>query len=647
MKKYKRLFTTGKIRNMVVNNRIIMAPMEKNYSNKDGSIKQNYIDYIVQRAKGGVGLILLESTYIDPLGKGKIYQLGIHDDMLIPALKKLTDAVHKYESKIGLQLNFSGRETSSRVIGRQPVAPSPVPCNPAGGEIPRELTVDEIKMLVKKFTDAAVRTKKAGFDTIMIHGAHGYLINSFLSPYSNKRTDEYGGSFENRMKFPLEVTEAIRKVVGSDYPLVYRLSANEYIEGGLTLKETSIFAQKLEEAGIDLIDVSAGIYESADRMCSTMEYTSAPLLPLAAAIKEVVNIPVSTVNRIDSPDLAEKILQEEKADFITLGRPLHADPNLPNKLKNGRPEDILPCIYCSQGCSDWLGLHKPITCMINTTVSNEREFEIKEVQNKKNVMIIGAGPAGMEAARVAALRGHKVVLYEKEKELGGQIRIARNAPKREKMGLIIEYLFHQLEKVGVEIKLNNIVTKELIYDIKPDALVFATGSIPFFPPSIPGTGEDFVYNVEQILLEKVSVGKKAVVVGAGGNGCHTAEYLAEKGAEVILIEPSDGIGKGLGFRSGWFLKKSVEQNPHINIKVNTTLEEIHSNSIVIQKGGKREIIPDIDTLVLSLGNIENNQLAETIKMEKLIPEVYTIGDCVKPRTALEALHEGTHCGYSL
>ena len=647
MQQFTKLFEPGKIGNMVVKNKIIMASMEKNYCTRDGLITQRYIDYLIERARGGVGLMIVEEAYIDPLGKDKIYQLGIYDDSLIPSLKELTRAIHQYDTKIGLQLNFAGRETSSRYIQRQPVAPSPVACVPAGGEVPRELTLVEIKDLVRKFADAALRTKKAGFDTLLIHGAHGYLINAFLSPYSNKRSDEYGGSLKNRMKFPLEVTRAIREAVGDDYPILYRISGDEYIEGGLTLEETKIAAQKLEQAGVDLIDVSAGIYESGGWVACTMDVPPAPFLPLASAIKEGINIPVSTVNRIVGPQMAEEILEEEKADFVTIGRPLHADPEFPNKVREGRLDDICPCLYCSQGCMDILGTHRPIFCLLNTTVSHEREFKIRKAKHVKSVMIVGGGPAGMEVARVSALRGHDVTLCEKEGELGGQIRMASKVPRKDRIGLITQYLSNELKKAGAKVKLNSEITPKIVYEMAPDVLVVATGSSPFAPPTIPGIDKEHVYDVFELILGKAKVGKKVAVIGAGGNGCHATEFITEKGTSVVLIEPSSAIGKGLGPRSGWFLLRRIERNPKIQIRTNTTLEEIHDSCITVQKEGKWEEISNIDTVVLALGQLSNNKLAEVMKREQKIQEVYTVGDCVEPRTALEAIYQGACVGHRL
>ena len=318
--KYSHIFEPYTLRGMTLKNRLISAPCERNYANTDGSVTQKYIDYAAERAKGGVGLINVESIYIDPVGRGHIRQLGIYDDKLIPGLKRMTDAVHAHGAKIAAHLYASGRETSSYITGLQPIAPSNVPCKVlAGGDVPRELTLDEIKDQIEKFGDAARRSVAAGFDVIEVHGAHGYIIGQFLSPFTNKRTDEYGGSFEKRMRFPLEVVAKVRSVVGEDVPIAYRMSADEKVEGGITVDDSIRFSVELEKAGIDLIDISSGIYESIGWIAQSMAYPRGCLVEDGWKIKQKVGIPVSIVGRINHPDLAEEILASGKADFISLG----------------------------------------------------------------------------------------------------------------------------------------------------------------------------------------------------------------------------------------------------------------------------------------------------------------------------------------
>jgi 2,4-dienoyl-CoA reductase-like NADH-dependent reductase (Old Yellow Enzyme family) len=354
MSQYKKLFEPWMIGKVKIRNRIISSPMERNYCNIDGSVTQQYIDNLTAKAKGGAGLIMVESTYVDPRGKGRAYQLGCYDDSLIPGLKRLIDAVHQHGAKIAPELKFSGRQTSGKVTGMQPMAPSPVSCAISGGDIPREMTIGEIKQMVVSFAQAAARSKQAGFDLVELHGGHGYLLAQFLSGYANKRTDEYGGTFEKRMRFPLEVVAAVREAVGPDFPIAYRLSGDEFIDGGLSLEETVPFAQKLEQASVDLIDVSAGLYETTYIISQPMEITLGCNVHLAEAIKAAVDIPVSVAGRINDPTFADDILAQGKSDFISFARALHADPEFPRKAQEGRPEDICMCSGCLQGCIDIL-----------------------------------------------------------------------------------------------------------------------------------------------------------------------------------------------------------------------------------------------------------------------------------------------------
>ena len=502
--KYKHIFEPYKLRGVTLKNRLISAPCERNYANTDGSVTQKYIDYVVERAKGGVGLINIESIYIDPVGRGHIRQLGIHDDRLIPGLKRMTDAAHAHGAKIAAHLYAAGRESSSYITGLQPIAPSNVPCKIlAGGDMPRELTLEEIKDQIEKFGDAARRGVEAGFDVIVVHGAHGYIIGQFLSPFSNKRTDQYGGSFEKRMRFPLEVLAKIRSVVGRDVPIAYRMSADEKVEGGMTVDDSVRFSVALENAGIDLIDVSSGIYESIGWIAQSMAYPRGCLVEDGWKIKQKVGIPVSIVGRINHPDLAEEILASGKADFISLGRALHADPYWPLKAKEGRVDDIRICPAC-MSCSDQLATNNPITCAINPEAGRESELKIRPAARRKKVLVVGAGPAGMEAARVASLRGHKVILCEKSDKMGGQINYAaKPSHKKEFMG-IVDYLETQLRKSAVEIRMGTAVTAELIENMNPEAVIIATGAEPAVPFT-PGANKSHVYSAIDVLSGNVSL----------------------------------------------------------------------------------------------------------------------------------------------
>ena len=497
--------------------------------------------------------------------------------------------------------------------------------------------------MVKRFAEAAERSKRAGFDLVEIHGGHGYLVAQFLSGYSNKRTDEYGGTLEKRMMFPLEIVKAVRDAVGEDFPIGYRLSADEYIDGGVTLEETVPFAKKLEEAGVNLIDVSAGLYETTFIISQPMDIPLGCNVHLAEEIKRAVNIPVTIAGRINDPIFADNILNEGQADFVSFARALHADPDFPQKAREGRLDDICMCIACMQGCIDILGTMVPIFCAINPLAGRERELEIKKATRSKKVMVIGGGPGGMEAARVAALRGHDVSLYEKEKELGGQLRWASKALYKSEFEQVIRYLSNQLKKIGVKVNLGQEVDKELIYKAKPDAVVIATGAVPY-KLFTPGAEKKHVCNYLDILGGNITPGKRVAVVGGKLIGCEVAEYISQKGGEVVLIEATGGFCQDAGMKVKWLLMERLESDSKIERRLKTNVEEIKDKSIVVQKEGKREEIEGVDMVVTALGAISNKNLADMLSFQSNIPEIYTVGDCVTPRKMTEAIYEGSIVG---
>ncbi len=637
---FKHLFEPYKIREVELKNRLISAPCERNYANTDGSVTQQYIDYLVERAKGGVGLIIVESMYTGPVGRGHIRQLGIYDDRLIPGLRRMTDAVHQHGAKVASELMYTGREASSYITGFQPVAPSMVPCKVlAGGEAPRELTKAEIKRLIDDYGEAARRSVEAGFDLIEIHGAHGYILNQFLSPFTNKRTDEYGGSFENRMRFPLEIIARVREVVGDRHPLAYRISADEKVEGGLTIDDTVRFSKKIEEAGIDLIDVSAGIYESVIWIAQPMAFPRGCLVDLGWEVKKNVKIPVSIVGRINHPDLAEEILATKKADFIAIGRALHADPYWPVKAQKGQVEDIRICPAC-MSCSDQLATNLPITCAINPEAGREMDLAIKPARKKKKVLVVGAGPAGMEAARVAHLRGHQVILMEKEKRMGGQLFYASKSPHKKEFEEVVRFLERQLKKLKVDVRLGKEATETTIKRMKPDVVIVAAGASPALPFT-QGVDKPHVHTAIEVLDERVSLKGKTAVIGGGLVGLETALYLVENGVvPIVMVEPTDKLGGNVGLRMGWYVRNKVTTHPDIEVRMETTVEEIKDESIIVQKKGIFEELP-VKNVVLAVGMRNNNELAEALKAKGSVKEVYVIGDCNIPRTMKEAFEEGT------
>ncbi|MFQ6067159.1 MAG: tRNA-dihydrouridine synthase, partial [bacterium] len=412
---YEMLFRPGKIGSLELKNRIVMPPMVTNYATREGAVTEQYKDYLRERAKGGVGLVIVEATYVHPWGKGFINNLGIDRDELIPGLRQLAEVVHDVGAKIAIQLYHAGRQTSSKTTGCQPIAPSPIP-TPGEEEIPKEATIEEIREVVEAFGEGARRAKEAGFDAVEIHGTHGYIINEFLSPYSNKREDEYGKDFEGRLRLAWEVLQRIKEKAGSEFPVIYRINGDECVEGGLTLEVTKRIAKRLQEAGADAFHVTAGVGESNYNSVQPMAMPRGCKAHLAAGVKEVVSVPIINAGRINHPSIAEEILEQNKADFVAMGRALLCDPEMPNKSLSKNIEDIRICIACNQKCiSELVGEEEgPIGCILNVRTGREAEFPIRRVDQKKKVLIVGAGPAGLEAARIAALRGHRVDLFEKD-----------------------------------------------------------------------------------------------------------------------------------------------------------------------------------------------------------------------------------------
>lgn len=642
MARLNNLLQPGFIKNVQIKNRVSMAPMERGYARMDGSISQRYIDYLVERAKNGVGMMNIESTYIDPVGRGRLYQVGLYDDRLIPSHRRLTEAVHRHGTKVVAELQHAGRQTSAVATGLQPVAPSAVPCIAAGGDLPRELTIPQIQELIQKFAQAAGRAKEAGYDLVCIHGAHGYIINAFISPYTNTRTDEYGGTPEKRMRLALDVYEVVRGTVGNAYPVGYRLSADEFVDGGLTLDDTKIIAQKLEEAGVDFFDISAGTYESIQMTVANMDMPLGYLVYLAAAIKEVVKVPVITTGRINDMVFADSIIGNNQADFVHMVRAFHADPEILIKSQKGQMDNVCMCMGCSK-CGDIMTMHLPTICTVNPAAGREKELELKPARTKKKVMVIGGGIAGMEAARIACIRGHDVTLFEKDEELGGQIRWASKGKHHEEFFQTARYRIHEVKRTGVKVERGKEITLNEIQAFRPEVVVVATGAIPFIP-MIPGINKPMVDTSFNVLSGKAKVGSKTIVIGGSREGLTVAEFLAENGSDVIIAEPSANMGSDLGAVAFLVTSGRINENPAITVRLYTTVENIGDNEVTLQSQGHFEKITGIDSVVVALNRAPVNHLADDISIYGKIAEVYCIGDAVIPRDASDAILEGAVIG---
>ena len=638
-KQFTKLFEPGRIGSLELKNRLVMPPMGTNYALKDGSVTQRQIDYYEERAKGGVGLVIVEISCVDsPVGKAAVRQICIDDDRFIPDLSKLAESIKRHGAKAAIQIHHAGRQTSSKLTGHQPVAPSPVPI--PGGEQPRELTLSEIASLVTRFAEAAERAKKAGFDGVEIHGAHGYLVSQFLSPLSNHRRDAYGGGVENRARFLLEVIEAIRERVGSDYPVWCRLSAMEIgVEGGITLEETQVVAQMAEKAGVNAIHVSAHQVTPARR--PPMAQPLCLFVPLAEGIKKVVSVPVITVGRIP-PELGEGVLRDGKADFISIGKALLADPHLPHKVAVGEVGDITPCICCLT-CLDSIGWRREgVCCVVNPTLGREREYELKPAESPKKVVVVGGGPGGMEAARVAALRGHKVVLFDVSDELGGQLILASKPPFKDTIETFRQYLVRQVTKSGVELRLRERFTLDLLDELKPDVVILATGVKPFIP-QIPGIQGQKVLQASQVLVG-AKTGERVAVIGGELVGCETALYLMEQGKKVTIMRR----GPEFATKVHQFIREPLLgrlQFKGVSMLTGVKYEEITEAGVVIRTGAGERKIVEADTIVLAAGAVPNTELLAALKGK--VAQVVSVGDCVEPRGIREAVEEGYRAGLDI
>ena len=626
---------------MKLRNRIVMPPMVTRYGTEDGHVTERSKNYYEARAKGGVGLIIVEATYIHPRGRAFENQLGISDEKFIPGLSELVHVIHRHGAKAAIQLHHGGREARSILIGMQPVAPSPFPGTT--GEIPKELTLEEIAEIVDFFAKAALRAERAGFDGVELHGAHGYLIDQFISPSSNKRRDIYGGDARGRARFLVEVIEAVRETVGTDYAIWCRINGKEFgKEEGTSLADAQETARMAQNAGCNAIHVSASGPKSPTNLTSPT-FVPAVIEDLAAGIKKAVTVPVIAVGRI-TPEVGERILTEGKADLIAMGKAILADPELPNKAASGKLENINPCIVCME-CHD--DVDSPSTvgirCSTNPALGREKESELILTKKSKRVLVVGGGPSGMEAARVAALRGHDVTLWEKEPRLGGQLIQAEKAPHKDRIKPLTAFLQRELKNLGVEVETCKEATAPMIVNFKPEAVVLATGVKPFIP-KIPGLDKANVVQAREVLEDKVKIGERIVVIGGEVVGCETAEFLAEKGKKVTVTRRGQEMALRVGpSLRAFFLSRLAEKGAILLPQVE--YKEVTFRGLVVTTNEGQEKIVEADTIVLAAGSVPNTELYEETRGN--VPEVYCIGDCVKPRTIRDAIAEGYHVGSKL
>ncbi len=660
----KRLFSSCKIGNLELKNRIAIPAMHLGYT-KDGFVNDQLIRFYQERARGGAGLIIVGGAYIHRLGMGGINFLSIDDDRYIPGLKTLADVLRAEGAKTAVQLFHAGRYAYSFLIDDQPVSASEVR-SPQSGDTPRALTIEEIQQLVHFFTEGARRAKEAGFDAVEISGATGYLVSQFLSPFTNRRTDEYGGSLENRTRFAVEIVQSIKEKLGNDYPILFRLTFDDLVKGGNGLTDAKEIATVLEPVGVDAICMQVGWHESRVPTIA-MNVPRAAFGYLSKEIKKEVNIPVMVSNRINDPVLAEELLQDGVADLIGLGRTLIADPEFPQKAMAERLHEIRPCIACNQGCFDSVLTGMPVTCLVNPAAGREASFDVEPPKKTKKVMVIGSGPGGLEAARVLSGRGHEVLLYEKEDRLGGKLNLCHLPPGRKEFIPYIDYLVAEVKRLKVKVVTGVTVTEKMVLENNPDVVVLATGAIQTLP-QIPGIDKAHVYFAESVLEGKADPGENVVVVGGGAVGCETALFMAKRGAmpastalflmtndaissedalkfsrsgrTVTIIEMLDRIGTEFGRSYRWVMMQNLRQSD-VTMMAKTKCIEIHDGHIIVEQEGERKTV-EADTVVIATGYEPVNELYT--RLEGKVPELFLIGDAKGPRKCLEAVYEGAKIG---
>ncbi len=649
-----KLFEPIKIGSRVIKNRIVMAPMTTHFAD-NGYVTERMIDYYETRAKGGVGLLTVEDGIIDyPTGNNTDNPLSIDDDKYISMLKKLSFAIKQYGAVSMLQISHAGRRAGrlspdsgclEMTQGRLPVAPSPLAHPAPGFVVPKPLSVEEIEKIIEKFAQGAKRAVEAGFEMIGLHCAHMYLCGQFLSPWSNKRSDLYGGELKCRMKFVLDIIRKIKEEVGKDFPIVCRMNGQEP-EGGNSLTELQEIARQLEKAGVHAIHVSVGfgfvLWERNFLPAEApMGVPEGCIVHLAENIKKAVSIPIIAVNKIRHVDFAEKILQEKKADMIALGRPLLADPEWPNKVLNNKSHNIRPCISCCQGCVRGIETGEPITCLVNPLVGKETEIIVAPVSkmDSKKILVIGGGPSGLETAITAAERGHSVIIWERAKKLGGEMILAAKPPRKQELYELIDYLRRRTQELGIEVALDKEVDVEAIKEFDPDVVVLATGS-KFTKPEIKGIDNHNVITATKIFQDDSGVGKTAIIIGGGLVGLETAEYLMEKGKEITIIEMTEDIAPTMPLITKIPLLLNLEENGVI-ILTQTRVKEIVPVGVKIEYENLERLIKG-ESIILATGGEPDNELEKEIK--NIARNFYSVGSCNSPGDILTAIHDGFKIG---
>ena len=632
------------IKNMTIPNRAVLPPMGTGLSNPGGTVGDALLAYMKRQASGGVGLLISEITAVHPSGLVSKHHVGAFDDKFLPGLKQLADVMHSGGGKAAMQLHHAGRESMYMLKKGMAIGPSKLP-SLIYGQPPKEMTVEDIHEIIDAYGTAAARARSAGFDAVEIHGAHGYLITQFLSSISNQRTDEYGGSFKKRAQFLIEVVRSVRKHVGDDFPILLRISAEEFIKNGYKVEDVLTILPELIESGVDTMHASVGTHGSPAGITSAPpEFEVGFNVWRADKIKKAGSVPVIAVGRFNDPRAADAVIARGEADMVAFGRQALCDPDYLLKAREGRYDDIRLCIACNQGCIEREMFEgKSVRCAINPETGMELARPEGPAASPRNVWIIGAGPAGLTAAYEAKRLGHEVSLFEKEDDTGGNILFACKAPHKEIYLDWIRFLAKQVKEAGVAIQTGTEVTEAMIDEGAPDAVILAIGGEKIIPP-IEGADLPHVYDAWQILGESIQTGKNVLVIGGGLIGMETACFAAAKGSDVTLIEQLSASPVPRYTSHGYSLHKYLRQAGAL-LRFGCSLKSIRENEVVVQCGESEEVLSGFDQVVMAVGMTSRNQLKEYLKQKDIRHTV--IGDALEVRRIMEATEEGAKAAWEL
>ncbi len=639
---FKHLFEPYKFRTFEVKNRIVMPPMAIYIPGSEGFVKERLVDYYEARAQGGVGYIVVNATVVsEPSGRSHPNQTRITDDKYIPGFRQMVDMIHGYDVKAALQLYHAGRQRYGIVAGLPTLSPSGIP-DPVRKDPARAITVEEIHELVEEYAQGARRAQEAGFDAVEVHCAHGYLLSGFLSPFQNKRTDEYGGDTWRRTRIVREILDRTREVVGADMLIQVRINGHDYVNGGNTLEDAKEISRILVDAGCEAVHVSAGMAPSGQYTFLPAAIPQGYNVYLAEGIKEAVGeaAPVIAVGAIQDPLFAEEVLARGKVEFIAIGRALFADPEWPNKTREGRLSEIRPCLRCSKSAGVW---PEDMRCTVNAAVGRERRYEERLVptDDPKKVLIVGAGPGGLEAARIAALRGHSVTLVDRNDRIGGKILVAVIPPDKDNQKQWIEYYEGQMDRLGVKVELGNKVSVADVMARKPDVVVVATGATPLLPASIQGLDSPNVVTSDDILLGKVQAGESVAIIGGSSMGVETADFILQQGdKKVLVVEMMHNILLDISHDAELALLDKLAKKD-FRYLVSTTVKAIEPQNgkldLRVKRYAQEELLAGFDTVVMAAGVAPNNNLGLSLMEE--MDNVYLIGDCQAPGDYRKAVHD--------